>query len=130
MKRGRHTIFPLPRYTLRKAVAGGGVQLLFQSSDLGDRRRRKIATSVAPAPSFLRPLGTDYEAALRVADTRLKLFDFWRTGGLSDMAPERAQIGTFDWLAVEYRASEKHQNLSWAVRKLREAGLSLVANHR
>jgi hypothetical protein len=128
MKRSRSTLFPLPRYTLRKAVAAGGFAYYFnppswaiRAAENGDER--------GPCPVAPEALGTDYEAALRVADTRLKLFDSWRTGGLSDMAPERAQIGTLDWLVAEYRASEKHQNLSRAVRKLREAGLSLVANH-
>jgi hypothetical protein len=81
-----------------------------------------------PCPVGPEALGQEYETALHIADTRLKLFDSWRTGGLSDLAPERATTGSFDWLAAKFQSSDKHRKMGRAVRKLREAGLSLVAN--
>jgi hypothetical protein len=128
MKRGRPTLFPLPRYTIRKANAGGGFSYHFnpptwatKAEERGDARGR--------CPVEAEALGTDYQAAVVTADLRLKLFDSWRTGGLSDLTPEIVTIGSVDWLAAEFRASDKHKKKSKAVRKLREAGLALVAGY-
>ena len=57
-------------------------------------------------------------------------FDSWRSGGRSDLTPERAARGTFDWLTKEYKETMKFTRLSRSQRTNHEHGFSLVAEHR
>lgn len=76
-------------------------------------------------------LGTDYAEAKRQCDEILNpQFDAWRTGGASEPSRSRPLAGTFDWLASLYRSSRQFRELDRKTRKLREAGLRLVADHR
>ena len=74
--------------------------------------------------------GGDYESARDKAESvLLPLFDSWRTGGLSDVVPQRALPGTFDWLVKIFKENRAWSEIDKKTRRMYEQGLNLVANH-
>src|SRR5262245_43555383 len=104
------------------------------------RRRRACATYFnIPAwaraqgcPLHNEPLGTDYDAAVRRAETvLLPAFDSWRSGGQTDTPPTAGSVrpGTLDWLFAEYRADRRFTRLHVRTRRKHEAGLNLIGGY-
>jgi hypothetical protein len=119
MKRPRS---PLPRYVRRKWLPGEKAWAYFFEVPTWAKRQGCPVTSEA--------LGTDYAAACsRAEDVLLPQLDSWRTGGRSDLVPERAAPGTFDWLVKVYQGSRKYTKLPKAQKRLHKGGFSLVGNH-
>jgi len=77
------------------------------------------------------PLGLDYDAAVRRAETvLLPAFDSWRSGGETDVpAVEIAKVGTLDWLFAEYRADQRYTKLDVRTRRNHEVGFRLVGGY-
>jgi hypothetical protein len=112
---------PLPRYVRRKPLAGGRWAYFFEPPTWARR---------AGCPVAAEPLGEDYGAAVfRAEDVLLKAFDSWRTGGLSDMVPIGATVGSFDWLVMTFKSHRAWKDTDRKTQRLYEQGLSLVANH-
>ena len=75
-------------------------------------------------------LGRDYESACDKAESiLLPLFDSWRTGGLSDLVPQKSIPGTFDWLAKIFKEHRTWNEVDKATQRMYEQGLTLVADH-
>ena len=113
---------PLPRYVRRKPLAAGAWGYFF---DLPGWVR------AADCPLRNEALGTDYEAAVKRAETvLLPALDAWRGRG---EAPQEqagsgpAKVGTLDWLFAEYRASRKFTKLPTRSRRDYERRMRLVA---
>ncbi len=113
---------PLPRYTLRKPLAGGQWAYFFNPPSWARN---------AGCPVEGEPLGMDYDAAVRRAeDVLLPAFDSWRTGGLSDMVPIGPGVGTFDWLVTIFKGNEvAWGDLDHKTKRLYSQGLELFADH-
>ncbi|WP_375454795.1 hypothetical protein [uncultured Methylobacterium sp.] len=112
----------LPRYVRRKWLAG--------ANTWGHFFEVPTWAKANGCPLANEALGTDYDAACHRAETvLLNLFDSWRSAGRSDLVPDRVAVGTFDWLAATYKASEKYTKLGRSQRKNHELGLSLVGNY-
>src|SRR5262249_31106582 len=110
---------PLPRYVRRKPLATGWGYFF----DLPGWARK------GGCPVHNEPLGTDYEAAVRRAETiLLPAFDSWLSGGTSDEAKQDgpAKPGTLDWLFSEYRADRRFAKLDQRTRRNHETGFRLV----
>ncbi len=115
MKPGRSAL-PLPRYVGRKALKSGWGYFFNVPT-----WARKNA-----CPVRNEPLGTDYEAAVRRAETiLLPAFDSWRTGGKSEIAG--AVLGTLDWVFAEYRADRRFTKLDTKTKRNHEVGFRLSA---
>ena len=120
MRRQRSAL-PLPRYVLRKPLKNG-VWGYFFNLPMWARKTR--------CPVHNEPLGTDYEAAVKRAETvLLPVFDSWVTGGTSDDVPARAKLGTLDWLFAEYRADRRFTKLDARTKRNHEAGFALVGGY-
>jgi hypothetical protein len=120
IKRERSAL-PLPRYVLRKS-SPQGIRFYF---NLPAWARAQCC------PLHNEPLGTDYDAAVRRAETvLLPAFDSWRSGGATD-APVRevAKVGTLDWLFAEYRADRRFTRLHARTRRKYEARLNLIGGY-
>jgi hypothetical protein len=77
-------------------------------------------------------LGTDYEAAVKRAETvLLPAFDAWRGGAPMDEAKSDmpAKQGTLDWLFGEYRADRRFSKLPVRTRRNKESGIKLVGGY-
>jgi len=98
IKRERSAL-PLPRYVLRKP-SPQGIRYYFNIP---------AWARAQGCPLHNEPLGADYDAAVRRAETvLLPAFDSWRSGGATDApAREIARAGTLDWLFAEYRADRR-----------------------
>jgi hypothetical protein len=84
----------------------------------------------AGCPVKNEPLGTDYDSAVRRAETVLLLtFDSWLSGGASDELLKIADIGTLDWVFAEYRANRRFTKLDSKTKRLHESGMRLVGDH-
>jgi hypothetical protein len=89
----------------------------------------------AGCPVQNEPLGTDYDEAVRRAETvLLPAFDAWR--GESPPQEQQqgkgilvAKPGTLDWLFGEYRASRKFTKMPTRSRRDRESNMRLVADY-
>jgi hypothetical protein len=83
-------------------------------------------------PAQAEPLGTDYEAAVKRAETvLLPAFDSWRGGGASNEAkPDtHAKAGTLNWLFAQYRGDRRFTKLPSRSQRNAEAGMRLVGDH-
>jgi hypothetical protein len=101
----RRSALPLPRYVIRKPLKNGQWAHLFNVP---------MWARATGCPVKNEPLGTDYESAVKRAETvLLKAFDSWRTGGASDDGPAvaPAKSGTLDWVFAEYRADRRFTKL-------------------
>jgi hypothetical protein len=112
---------PLPRYVERKATKAGWAYFFHVPS--WSRR--------AGCPIRNEPLGTDYETALKRAETiLLPAFDAWRSGDANTvMAPAIAVVGTLDWVFAEYRADRRYTRLDPKSRRNHEHGFKLVGGY-
>lgn len=111
---------PLPRYVLRKRLKD--VWGYFFNVSTSARK--------AGCPVKNEPLGTDYDAAVRRAETvLLPAFDSWLSGGASDELPKIAAVGTLDWVFAEYRANRRFTKLDPKTKRLHESGMRLVGDH-
>ena len=111
----------LPRYVLRKP-SPQGVRFFFNIPTWAREQR---------CPLHNEPLGTDYDAAVRRAETvLLPAFDSWRSRGDTD-APVReiARTGTLDWLFADYRASGRFTRLDMRTRRKHEAAFNLIGGY-
>jgi hypothetical protein len=88
------TIQPLPRYVRRRWLKEQTWAYFFEPPTWA----RKDG-----CPVSAEALGNDYESAREAESVLLPLFDSWRTGGLSDVVPQRALPGTFDWLVKVFK---------------------------
>jgi hypothetical protein len=119
--RAPRTVQPQPRYVRRKWLKGQTWAYFFEPPTWA----RKGACPVAAEA-----LGTDYESARDKAETvLLPLFDSWRTGGLSDVVPQRALPGTFDWLVKVFKGNRAWSEIDKKTRRMYEQGLNLIADH-
>jgi hypothetical protein len=122
------TVLPLPAYTKRKPLQGGRWGYYFEPPSwarnvAGDDER-------GACPVVAEALGEAYDPAVqRVERVLLPQFHSWRTGGVSDLTPENARVGTLTWLFAEYRTTDKFKKLSRGQRGLHEAGFALVGKH-
>jgi hypothetical protein len=119
--RAPRTVQPLPRYVRRKWLKGQTWAYFFEpptwARDGG-------------CPVEAEALGSDYESARDKAEAvLLPLFDSWRTGGLSDVAPQRALPGTFDWLVKIFKEHRIWNEIDRKTQRMYEQGLALVADH-
>ena len=75
-------------------------------------------------------MGTEYAVAMERAEKiLLPVFDSWRSGGLTDMAPTLPTPGSFDWLVFIFKIHQKWNDISSKPQRCYDQGLSLVANH-
>jgi hypothetical protein len=111
---------PLPRYVLRKPLKD--VWGYFFNVPTWARK--------AGCPVKNEPLGKDYDAAVRRAETvLLPAFDSWLSAGASDQVPKVATVGTLDWLFAEYRVDRRFTKLDPKTRRIHESGMRLVGEH-
>ena len=118
----KRSALPLPRYTERKPLKGGGWGYFFHTPSWARK---------AGCPLQNEPLGTDYETAVARAETvLLPAFDAWRTGGASE-APTLAiaAVGTLDWMFTEYRTDRRYTKLDGKTKRNHENGFKLVGGH-
>lgn len=116
------TTQPLPRYVQRVPLKSGWGY--FFNVPTWARK--------AGCPIKNEPLGTDYAAAVKRAETvLLPHFDSWRTGGATDeaQASAPAKAGTLDWVFAEYRADRKFTKLDAKTRRNHEVGFRLVGGY-
>jgi len=120
IKRERSAL-PLPRYVLRKP-SPQGIRYYFNIP---------AWARAQGCPLHNEPLGADYDAAVRRAETvLLPAFDSWRSGGATDApAREIARAGTLDWLFAEYRADRRFTRLHVQTRRKHEAGFNLIGGY-
>lgn len=119
MKPPRSALRP-PRYVLRKPLKTGWGYFF----NLPTWARR------AGCPMKNEPLGTDYDAAVRRAETvLLPAFDSWLSGGASDQVPKVAAVGTLDWIFTEYRSDRRFTKLDPKTKRIHESGMHLVGSH-
>jgi hypothetical protein len=119
LKRPR-TALPLPRYVRRKPLRSGW-GYFFEPPTWARR---------AECPIKKEPLGTDYDEAVRRAETvLLPALDSWRTGGATDAIPAIAASGTLDWLFAEYRADRRFTKLDARTKRNHESGMRLVGSY-
>jgi len=115
------TVQPLPRYVRRKWLKGQSWAYFFEPPTWARKEGCPIAAEA---------LGGDYAAARDKAETiLLPLLDSWRTGGLSDLIPERALTGTFDWLVKIFKEHRTWSEIDRKTQRMYEQGLTLVADH-
>ena len=118
--RAPRTVQPLPRHVRRKWLKGQTWAYFFEPPTWA----RKDGCPVAAEA-----LGGDYESARDKAESvLLPLFNSWRTGGLSDVVPQRALPGTFDWLKV-FKENRAWSEIDKKTQRMYEQGLNLVADH-
>ena len=118
------TALPLPRYTERKPLKGGGWAHFFHVPSWA----RKAGCTIRNEP-----LGTDYKAAVdRAENILLPAFDSWRSGGASDdkKLDTIAKSGTLDWMFAEYRTDRRYTKLDGKSKRNHENGFKLVGGHK
>lgn len=117
----RRCALPLPRYVQRKPLRSGQWGHFFNVP---------MWARKAGCPVKNEPLGTDYDAAVRRAETvLLPAFDSWRTGGTTDPISLVAAFGTLDWLFAEFRADKRFTKLDARTRRNHESGMRLVGSY-
>ena len=97
------TTLPLPRHVLRKPLKKSGKHGYFFNIPTKARK--------AGCPLCNEALGTDYETAVKRAETiLLPAFDAWLNGDTA--ASEQAIVaGTLDWLFTDYRSDRRFTKL-------------------
>jgi hypothetical protein len=112
---------PLPRYVLRKPLKAGLWGYFFNLP---------VWARKAGCPLRNEALGSDYEIAVRRAETiLLPAFDACRKGG--EVAEQvTVAAGTLDWVFAEYRADRRFTNLDPRTRRNHEVGFRLVGGYR
>jgi hypothetical protein len=112
----------LPRYVDRKPLKSGGWAYYFNVPSLWKK---------AGCPVKSAPLGGDYDAALRRAETMLlPALDGWRAGvGTSASSPAIASYLTLDWMFGEYRADRRYTKLDPKSKRNHENGFKLVGGY-
>ena len=115
------TVQPLPRYVRRKWLKGQTWAYFFEPPTWARKGECPVAAEA---------LGSDYATACDKAESiLLPLFDSWRTGGLSDVVPEGALTGTFDWLVKTFKEHRTWSEIDRKTRRMYEQGFTLVADH-
>ena len=115
------TIQPLPRYVRRKWLKGHTWAYFFEPPTWARKNG---------CPVCAEALGSDYESARdKAKSVLLPVFDSWRTGGLSDVVPQRALPGTFDWLVKIFKEHRTWSEIDRKTRRMYEQGLNLVGDH-
>jgi hypothetical protein len=75
------------------------------------------------------PLGLDYDAAVKRAETiLLPAFDAWRDGG-TETPQTVAASGTLDWMFAEYRSNRRYTKLDAKSKRNHEVGFKLVGGY-
>lgn len=112
-----------PRYVSPIRLASGQIGWFFQVPGWAKK---------AGCPLKSQPLGTERDAAWDHAEfVILPLLDSWRTGGLSDLVPERAPPGTFDWMVATFKRSAAWTSkLDQKTKNTHEIGFDLVGNYK
>lgn len=125
----RRSVLPLPKYTRRDPLAGGGWGYYFEPPSWA--RKPKEGDDRGPCPVGREALGTDYDVAVRRVETvLLPLFESWRTRGAIDFTPSKSvRHGTLNWLFETYRATDRFKKLRRKVKRIYRDGLDLVASH-
>lgn len=117
------TAQPLPRYVERKSTKTGW----------GYFWHPPTWAKKAGCPIHNEPLGLDYDAAVKRAETiLLPAFDAWRSGDraiASTQLPTVAQIGSLDWVFAEYRADRRYTKLDGKTKRNHEHGFKLVGGY-
>jgi hypothetical protein len=117
----RRSSLPLPRYVIRIWSKRRGCWTYYWNVPTWARKD--------DCPVANETLGTDYEAAVKRAETvLLPAFDAWRGGDVPQEQPQGgpAKVGTLDWLFAEYRGSRKFTKLPTRSRRDYEMRLRLV----
>jgi hypothetical protein len=120
--RSPRTARPKPRYVERKPLRGGGWGYFFHVPTWA----RKAGCTIDNEP-----LGTDYNAAVERAETKLlPAFDDWRTGGHATQSPTAVPaVGTLDWMFAEYRADRRYSKLDPKSKRNHEVGFKLIGGY-
>jgi hypothetical protein len=119
MKHHRSAL-PLPRYVQRKPLKNGWGYFF----NIPTWARR------AGCPIKNEPLGTDYDPAVRRAETvLLPAFDSWLSRGASDEVPKMAALGTLDWMFADYRSDRRFTKLDPKTKRIHESGMHLVGSY-
>lgn len=119
MKRSRSAL-PLPRYVERKPLKGGWGYFF------------NVPTWARKAGCAIKnePLGTDYDEAVKRAETvLLPSFDSWRSGGKTEVKIVGAVAGTLDWVFAEYRRDRRFTKLDPRTRRNHETGFRMVGDY-
>jgi hypothetical protein len=113
------TALPLPRYVERRPLKSGGWGHFFHVPSKYKRNG---------CPLHDEPLGLDYDAAVKRAETiLLPAFDAWLSGDTKTATmPAVAAVGTLDWVFAEYRADRRYTKLDPKSRRNHENGFKLV----
>ena len=115
----RRSALPLPRYVIRIWSKRSGWNYYWNLPAWARKSGCPVGNET---------LGTDYEAAVKRAETiLLPTFDSWLTGGASDQTKETT--GTLDWLFAEYRADRRFAKLDPRTRRNHETGFRLVGGY-
>lgn len=113
---------PLPDYVTRKWLRGKHAWAYYFEPPTWARRAGCLVKAEA--------LGTDYAKAVERAElVLLPAFRSWHTGGASDLVPAGPAVGSFDWLAAEYRSSPKFLRLTPRDRRDHDHRLKAVADY-
>jgi hypothetical protein len=119
------TALPLPRYVERRPLKAGGWGHFFH---VPSKYKKKGCTL------HDEPLGIDYDAAVKRAETiLLPAFDAWLSGD-KRIAPKLqaapAIIGTLDWVFAEYRDDRRFKKLDAGTKRNHENGFKLVGGYK
>ena len=115
------TVQPLPRYVRRKWLKGHTWAYFFEPPTWARKNGCPVAAEA---------LGSDYPSARDKAESvLLPLFDSWRTGGLSDVVPQKTLPGTFDWLVKIFKEHRTWSEIDRKTQRMYEQGLNLVGDH-
>jgi hypothetical protein len=113
----RRSARPKTRYVLRKPLKRGWGY--FFNIAMWARK--------TGCPLSNEPLGTDYDEAVKRAETvLLPAFDSWLTGGESDATQPVATVGTLDLVFAEYRSDRRFTKLDARKKRNHEVGFRMV----
>jgi hypothetical protein len=125
MRKPRRSALRLPRHVVRKPLASGAWGYFF---GVPGRLR------AAGCPIQAEPLGTDFDEAVKRAETvLLPALDSWCGRGNAPQEQQQigpAKPGTLDWLFAQYRGSRQFTKLPTRGRRDREASMRLVADYK
>jgi hypothetical protein len=126
--KSNRSALPLPRYTLRKPLKGGGWAFFFNVPTWARKKG---------CPLENEPLGAEYDTAVQRAEkVLLPAFDSWRTGGADATPTLGVAVGTLDWMFHEYRqtwsrpTAKRTKPLSPGQCRVHETGIKMVCEHR
>jgi hypothetical protein len=110
---------PLPRYVERRPLKTGGWGHFFHVPSKYKKKGCALDDE---------PLGLDYDAAVKRAETiLLPAFDAWRSGdSKTATVPAIAATGTLDCVFAEYRADRRYTKLDAGTKRNHENGFKLV----